>query len=116
MAETLAQIESNFSHPAVPKTKVFHGHQLSTAHSLPLDPKSLVFIENFTFYNALRGIKCPRILFCVRDFYVCMYICMYVCMYAVAAGTQREMVLGIQKFVSEANEFLSETSWGYGAL
>ena len=32
----------------------------------------------------------------------------------VAAGTQKEMVLGIRKFVSEANEFLSETSWGYG--
>ena len=31
-----------------------------------------------------------------------------------AAGTQKEMVLGIQKFVSEENEFLSETSWGYG--
>ena len=33
---------------------------------------------------------------------------------SVAAGTQKEMVLGIQKFVSKANKFLSETSWGYG--
>ena len=33
---------------------------------------------------------------------------------AVAAGTQYKMVLGKQKFVSEANKFLPQTSWGMG--
>ena len=30
----------------------------------------------------------------------------------VAAGTQYKMVLGKQNFVSEANKFLPQTSWG----
>ena len=33
---------------------------------------------------------------------------------SVAAGTQYKMVLGKQKFVSEANKFLPQTSWGVG--
>ena len=34
----------------------------------------------------------------------------------VAAGTQKEMVLGIQKFVSEAYEFCLRPAGGMGAL
>ena len=33
---------------------------------------------------------------------------------SVAAGTQYKMVLGKQNFVSEANKFLPQTSWGMG--
>ena len=47
-----------------------------------------------------------------KSFYNISYILLYIL--TVAAGTQYMMVLGKQNFVSEANKFLPQTSWGMG--